>query len=67
MKINVGDWALVGSGKKAHKMIQGYNGLAKRCTPFSHGGWYDSECADYEQEDLKEAGNADRCKRCEAA
>ena len=66
MKIKVGDWALVGNGKKAHKMVQAYNGLAKRCSPMSHGEIYGSESNGFFQEDLREAGDAEKCKRCSA-
>lgn len=59
----VGDWVLIGSGKKAHKLIQGYNSYTKRCTPNKHSlGFVNS--ADIEQEEMRDGASAEKCKRC---
>lgn len=58
-----GDWVLVRNGKKAHKLIQGYNGLVPRCTPMRHSiGLTYSVHVD--QEDMRDGTNSEKCKRC---
>ena len=63
MRFNKGDWVLIGKGKVAHKLGQGYNALIIICTPESHS-CMGTDCADIEQEDMKPQGNARKCKRC---
>ena len=64
MIFSSGDWVIVRNGKKAHKLVQGYNGPAKLCTPVSHSATGFSCSADFEQEELSDGSGAERCKRC---
>lgn len=63
MKFNKGDWVVIGGGKVAHFLGQGYNGLTAICTPETHRLGM-SFSADVEQEDMKKSNGAKKCKRC---
>jgi len=58
-----GDWVLIGAGKKAHQLIQTYNGLAPRCTPMSHSNGV-SYGGDVLPEEMKDGSSSAKCKRC---
>ena len=64
---SVGDWIMINSGKskKAHRLVQCYNGLGISCMANSHRSCGLSESMHIERDDMRRAKPEDeKCKKC---
>lgn len=58
-KYEVGDWVVIDGGKKAHRLVQSYNGLTAACKKTISG--YSTVV---EQEQMASGDGIDKCRVC---